>query len=60
MVHGFKRKRHIAESGGWLIEDERDSRGTSRASEAVLTAMPQVALLGYPLNLTFDMRHTFG
>ena len=42
------------------MEDESDSRRRSRAVEGVLTAMPQVSLLGYPLNLTFDMRHTFG
>ena len=28
------------------VEDERDSRSTSRAAEGVVTAMPQVALLG--------------
>ena len=41
------------------MEDERVSRSTSRAAEGVVTAMPQVALLGYPLNLTFEMMHTF-
>ena len=37
------------------MEDERDSRRTSQAAEGVLTAMPHVALLGYPLNLTFEI-----
>ena len=41
------------------MEDERDSRSTSRAAEGVVTAMPKVALLGYPLDLTFEMMHTF-
>ena len=42
------------------MEDESDSRRRNRAVEGVLTTMPQVPLLGYALNLTFDMRHTFG
>ena len=42
------------------MEDESDSRRRSRAVEGFLTAMPQLPLLGYHLNLTFDMRHTFG
>ena len=41
------------------MEDESDSRSTSWAAEGVVTAMPQVALLAYPLNLTFEMLHTF-